>query len=148
MLWTGCTGYGKATKCPRAFSLQTENADLAPMKKIYHLSTCTTNQRILRELKPGRDVILQDIKTEPMTAAQIDSLKKLAGSYEALFSRVALKYRKLGLHEKKLTEKDYRKYILEEYTFLRRPVIVVGDHIFIGNAAKSVAAAKAALAGE
>jgi arsenate reductase len=118
------------------------------MKKIYHLSTCTTNQRILRELKPGRNVILQDIKTEPMTAAQIDSLKKLAGSYEALFSRVALKYRKLGLHEKKLTEKDYRKYILEEYTFLRRPVIVVGDHIFIGNAAKSVAAAKAALAGE
>ena len=117
------------------------------MKKIYHLSTCTTNQRILKELKPGKDVVLQDIKTQPMTAAQVDAMKKLAGSYEALFSRVALKYRKLGLHEKKLTEKDYRRYILEEYTFLRRPVIVVGEQIFIGNAPKTVAAAKKALAG-
>ena len=93
------------------------------MKKIYHLATCTTNQRILRELKPGSDVILQDIKTEPITAKQIDEMKKLAGSYEALFSRVAMKYRSMGLNQMKLEEKDYRNYILQEYTFLKRPIV-------------------------
>ncbi|HNR48659.1 MAG TPA: ArsC/Spx/MgsR family protein [Bacteroidia bacterium] len=115
------------------------------MKKIYHLATCTTNQRILRELKPGSDVILQDIKTEPITAKQIDEMKKLAGSYEALFSRVAMKYRSMGLNQMKLEEKDYRNYILQEYTFLKRPVVIVDDKIFIGNAAKTVDAAKKAL---
>jgi arsenate reductase (glutaredoxin) len=115
------------------------------MKKIYHSSTCTTNQRILKEVKPKKDVILQDIKTEPITPAQIDEMKRLAGSYEALFSRVALKYRAMGLHEKELTEKDYRKLILGEYTFLKRPVMIVDNEIFVGNAKKVVEGAKKAL---
>ena len=112
------------------------------MKKIYHLANCTTNQRILKELKPGKDVVMQEIKTEPITAKQLDEMAKLAGSYEALFSRVALKYRAMGLHEMKLTEKDYKKYILQEYTFLKRPVVIVGDQIFVGNSKKTVEAAK------
>jgi len=44
-----------------------------------------------------------------------------------------------------LNEKDYRKYILLEYTFLKRPVIIVDNEIFIGNSKKTVAAAKAAI---
>ena len=115
------------------------------MKKIYHLGTCSTCQRILKELKPGNDFAFQEIKTEKITPAQIDEMKELAGSYESLFSRVALKYRSMGLNEMTLTEKDYRKYILEEYTFLKRPVIIMGKQIFIGNAAKTVASAKAAM---
>ncbi len=115
------------------------------MKKIYHLGSCTTNQRILKEVKPSKDFILQEVKSEPITPAQLDEMKKLAGSYEALFSRVALKYRALKLNEATLTERDYRKYILEEYTFLKRPVIVFDDKIFIGNAPKNIAAAKAAI---
>jgi arsenate reductase (glutaredoxin) len=115
------------------------------MKKIYHLSTCTTCQRILKQWKPGKDVILQDIKTEPITAQQIDRMKELSGSFEALFSRIALKYRSMGLNTKKLTEKDYRKYILEEYTFLKRPVLIIDDKIFIGNSPKNVEAATEAL---
>ena len=119
--------------------------EIALMKKIYHSATCTTCQRILKELKPGKDVEMQDIKTEPITPAQVDAMKKLAGSYEKLFSRVAIKFRSWGLHEKTLTKKDYRKYILEEYTFLKRPVIIVDEQIFIGNSPKNVAAAKEAL---
>lgn len=115
------------------------------MKKIYHSATCTTNQRILKEIKPKKDVVLQDIKTDSITPAQLDEMKKLAGSYEALFSRVAIKYRVMGLHEKELTEKDYRKLILSEYTFLKRPVMIVGDEIFIGNTKKVVESAKQAL---
>jgi arsenate reductase len=89
--------------------------------------------------------MIQDIKTEKITAKQLDEMKKLAGSYEALFSRVAMKYRSMGLNEMELTEKDYRKYILEEYTFLKRPVVVNEDKIFIGNSKKVVEAAKAGM---
>ncbi|MBK9274967.1 MAG: hypothetical protein IPM49_10575 [Flavobacteriales bacterium] len=116
------------------------------MMKIYHLATCTTCQRILKEIPRLKRFELQDIKTQPITARQLDELKKMAGSYEALFSRVALKYRALGLNTMTLTEKDYRAYILQEYTFLKRPVVVIGKDIFIGNAPKVVQAMVAASA--
>ena len=77
------------------------------MKKIYHLSTCTTCQRILKELKPGKEFVMQDIKTEKITSSQLDEMKSLAGSYEALFSRVALKYKTLD--PKPATENEYKK---------------------------------------
>lgn len=115
------------------------------MFKIYHLGNCSTCQRILAELAPGPEVILQEIKSEPITEEQIEQMHSLAGSYESLFSRRAMKYRSMGLNEMELTEEDYRKYILEEYTFLKRPVMVFGDSIFIGNTKKTVAAAKAKL---
>jgi arsenate reductase len=114
--------------------------------KIYHLATCSTCQRILKEIPKLKRFELQDIKTQPITARQLDELKKMAGSYEALFSKIAMKYRSMGLNEMKLTEKDYRKYILQEYTFLKRPVVVVGDQLFIGNAPKTVKAMVAACA--
>lgn len=115
------------------------------MKKIYHLANCTTCQRILKELKPGKDFVLQDIKTEPVTSGQLDEMAALSGSYESLFSRIALKYRSMGLNEKTLSEKDYRKYILQEYTFLKRPVAILGKNIFIGNSPKNVANLKKAM---
>ena len=115
------------------------------MKKIYHLANCTTCQRILKELKPGKEYLMQDIKTEPITERQIEEMKEMSGSYESLFSRIALKFRAWKLNEKKLTEKDYRKYILEEYTFLKRPVIIIDKEIFIGNSPKNIAAVKKAM---
>lgn len=115
------------------------------MATFYHLATCNTCQRIRTELSLSSEVELREIKSSPLTEAEVDFLKELAGSYEALFSRRARKFRELGLHEKELTEEDYRKYLLEDYTFLKRPVLVRGEQIFIGNAKKTVQAAKEAL---
>jgi len=117
------------------------------MMHIFHLGNCGTCQRILGEIPKIKRFTLQDIKTEPITAKQLDELKKMAGSYEALFSKIAMKYRSMGLNEMKLTEKDYRKYILEEYTFLKRPTIVIGNEIFIGSAPKTVKAMNEAAKG-
>jgi len=108
------------------------------MKKIYHLGNCSTCKRILSELKLGSDVVLQDIKEEKITAAQLAEMAKLAGSYEKLFSRVAMKYRILGLDKMELKENDYKKYILEEYTFLKRPTIISGNKIFIGSTKSTI----------
>jgi len=112
------------------------------MKKIYHLASCSTCIRIIKELAPKSDVVLQDIKTEKITEIQLSEMKKLAGSYESLFSRRAMKYKSLGLNDVTLTEDDYKNYILNEYTFLKRPVIIVEDEIFVGNSKKVVELAK------
>jgi len=112
------------------------------MKKLYYLSTCNTCQRIIKELGGLEDFDQQNVKEKPVTKKQIDELKKMAGSYEALFNRRSMKYRSMELANKELTEKDYRELISEEYTFLKRPVLVIEDEIFIGNAKKTVAAAK------
>lgn len=117
------------------------------MKKIYHLSTCSTCVRILKDIEAEKnDFELQDIKTEPITASQIDEMAKMSGSYESLFSRRAMKFKSMGLKDKTLTEKDYRQLILDEYTFLKRPVTIIDDQIFVGNAASTVEAVKKALA--
>ncbi|MFT4601211.1 MAG: arsenate reductase [Arenicella sp.] len=115
------------------------------MDKCYYLKTCSTCQRILKEWDLNENVVLQNIKTEQMTPQQVDEMISLAGSAEALFSRKAMKYRAMGLNEKSLTEKDYRQLIIDEYTFLKRPVLILGDQIFIGNSKTVVAGAKAAL---
>lgn len=108
------------------------------MQKIYHLSTCKTCQRIIKTLHEGKGFDMQDIKTEPITEAQLEQMHDMAGSYEALFTRRSRKYRAWGLHEKELGEADYKRLILEEYTFLKRPVVIIDDQIFIGNAKKTV----------
>lgn len=116
------------------------------MRKFYYLSTCSTCSRIIKTLDlENRQVEFQDIKSQPLTGEQLDELKALSGSYESLFSRRSMKFRPMGLHEKELSEKDYRELILKEYTFLKRPVLVLDQQIFVGNAAKTVDAALTAL---
>jgi arsenate reductase len=83
----------------------------------------------------------REIKSKAISKKEVDLMKKMAGSYEKLFSRRAMKYRQWGLHEKKLSESDYRDLITKEYTFLSRPVVILEDEIFVGNSKKVVAAA-------
>ena len=108
------------------------------MKKIYHLKTCDTNRRILKEMDTS-EFILQEIKTEPITVKQLDEIYALTNSYEALFSKRAKKYKEIDLKNQALTEADYRQLILDEYTFLKRPVIINENQVFVGNKKKQVA---------
>ncbi len=115
------------------------------MKKIYHLATCQTCQKIIAEVKPGKEFVLQNIKEEKITATQLDDMKKLAGSYDALFTKRSMKFRAWNLQAKELTEKDKRDLILKEYTFLKRPVFMIGNDIFIGNAKATIESIKKAI---
>lgn len=112
------------------------------MKKVYYLKTCSTCSRILKELNLSSDFILQDIKTEEITVKQLEEMKELAGSYEALFSRKAKLYKEMDLKSQNLEERDYKHYILDHYTFLSRPVIIYNNQIFVGNSKNVVEHAK------
>ncbi len=112
---------------------------LSPMKTIFYLPSCSTCVRIMNELGVDDQWEHRDIKGDPITEVELTKMHDLAGSYEALFSRRAMKFRAWGLHEKELSEKDYKELILKEYTFLKRPVVFVNDKIFVGNSKKVVA---------
>jgi arsenate reductase-like glutaredoxin family protein len=108
------------------------------MKKAYYLKTCDTCKRIIKSLPNTDGMILQDIKENPITVKELEELYKLSGSYEKLFSKRAKLYKERGLKDEKLSEQDFKQFILEHYTFLNRPVFVVDDKIFIGNNSKTI----------
>lgn len=110
------------------------------MHKLYYLKSCSTCQRIIKELGISSETFdFQNIKEQNLSPQQLDDLKEKTKSYEALFSRKATKYKELGLKDKPLSESDYRNYILEEYTFLKRPVFVINNEVFVGNAKETIA---------
>ena len=118
---------------------------LIVLKKIYYLKTCNTCTKILKYVNPSEDVELQEIKSIPLTNQQVEELKSLSGSFESLFNKRSQLYKKYDLKNKNLREDDFKSYLLEHYTFLKRPVIVVGKEVFIGNSKSTVEAAKKAL---
>ncbi|WP_394774948.1 arsenate reductase family protein [Flavobacterium sp.] len=103
------------------------------MNKIYYLATCDTCRKIIKSLPKDNDLVFHDIKQNPITEAELEEMYELAGSYEVLFSKKAQLYKSMDLKNQSLTEADYKKYILEHYTFLSRPVFIINDKIYIGN---------------
>ena len=112
------------------------------MKKIYHLKTCDTNKRILKEIKAViseekfNKFTFQEIKTESITVSQLEEMYAFTKSYEALFNKRAKRYKLLK--DNNLNEQDFKQLILDEYTFLKRPVIIFDDEIFVGNSKKEI----------
>jgi len=108
------------------------------MNKIYYLASCDTCRKIIKSLPEGHDLVFHDIKQNPISAEELEEMHKLSGSYEALFSRKAQLYKSMDLKNKSLTEDDYKKHILEHYTFLSRPVFIINNHIYIGNSQQNI----------
>ncbi|KVV13297.1 arsenate reductase family protein [Flavobacterium sp. TAB 87] len=108
------------------------------MNKIYYLASCDTCRKIIKNLPQGIELEYHDIKQDPISEKELEELHQLAGSYEALFSKKAQLYKSMDLKNKTLTESDYKKYILEHYTFISRPVFIIDGKIYIGNSKKNI----------
>lgn len=108
------------------------------MKKIFYLASCDTCKKILNEINNLSDFELREIKQPPISEQELEELYSFSQSYEKLFSKRAQLYKQWDLKNKNLTENDFKKYILEHYTFLARPVIIFNNQLFIGNSKKVV----------
>jgi arsenate reductase len=106
--------------------------------KIYYLASCDTCRKIIKSLPKTANLEYHDIRQNPITETELDEMYQLSGSYEALFSKKAQLYKSMDLKNKSLTEADFKKYILEHYTFLSRPVFIIDSRIYIGNSQKNV----------
>jgi arsenate reductase len=116
------------------------------MDIIYYLASCDTCRKIIKSLPKEHDFKFHDIKQDPITVEELEKMRELSGSYEALFSKKAVLYKSMDLKNKSLTEDDYKKYILEHYTFLSRPVFIIKDKIYIGNTQQNMLQVMKALA--
>lgn len=103
------------------------------MDTIYYLASCDTCRKIIKSLPKDNKLVFRDIRENPITIEELEAMRELSGSYEALFSKKAQLYKSMGLKNQSLTEADYKKYILEHYTFLSRPVFIIEGKIYIGN---------------
>jgi arsenate reductase len=92
------------------------------------------------------DLQLIDIKKEMYSVNDIAEMCRLAGSYEALFSKRSQTFVALGLKDKIKSDADYGIYLPQDYTFLKRPILVYDENIFIGNDKKTDEAVKSFLA--
>lgn len=108
------------------------------MNTIYYLSSCDSCRKIIKSLPENHNLVFRDIRQNPITEEELEQMYRLAGSYEALFSKKAQLYKSLDLKNKSLSEADYKKYILEHYTFLSRPVFILNNSIYIGNSQQNI----------
>ncbi|MBC7440439.1 MAG: arsenate reductase [Flavobacterium sp.] len=108
------------------------------MNKVYYLASCDTCRKIIKSLPKDNNLVFHDIKQNPISSDELEEMKSLSGSYESLFSKKSQLYKSLDLKNKSLNEEDYKKYLLEHYTFLSRPVFIINDKIFIGNSQQNI----------
>ncbi len=106
--------------------------------KIYYLASCDTCRKIIKSLPNSDRLQFHDIRQNPITETELEEMYQLSGSYEALFSKKAQLYKSMDLKNKNLTEDDFKKYLLQHYTFLSRPVFIIDDKIYIGNGQKNI----------
>jgi arsenate reductase len=119
---------------------------LTIMNKIYYLASCDTCRKIIKSLPKDHNLTFHDIKQDPITTEELEEMYQLSGNYEALFSKKAQLYKSMDLKNKSLTEADFKKYILEHYTFLSRPVFIIDGKIYIGNSQQNMLQVMKALA--
>ena len=106
--------------------------------KIYYLASCDTCRKIIKSLPNPEKLEYHDIRQNPITVEALEEMYSISGSYEALFSKKAQLYKSMDLKNRSLTEEDFKKYILEHYTFLSRPVFIINNKIYIGNSQQNM----------
>ena len=114
------------------------------MKKVLYLSTCNTCKRIISEVNT-EGFELQDTKKTPATKEDIEFLIQHVDTYEDLINRRAQLWQKRGLKNQNLSEDDFKALLLEHYSFIKRPIFIDGEKVFIGNSKKVVNALKSHL---
>lgn len=113
------------------------------INKIFYLSTCSTCKEILKEINNLDSFELIDLKKQLINEEELDWLYSKTNSYEALFSKRSRNYS--AIKDSLTTDEDYKKAILTDYTFLKRPVIIYNDLLFIGSEKDTKAKIKAVL---
>jgi arsenate reductase len=112
-------------------------AKTATLYWLPHCSTCQKAKAFL-EAKGVTFTTIVDIKATPLSKQQVLALVEGIGSAEALFSKRAMKFRSLGLHEQTLSSEDLITHMSTEYTFIKRPVVVFEEDgcVFAGFSTK------------
>ncbi|HCR76117.1 MAG TPA: arsenate reductase family protein [Chryseobacterium sp.] len=109
------------------------------MKKVFYLNTCSTCKKIMAEFDL-KDWELREIKKTPVTKEELAEMYEKTNSYQALFSKKSTQIKQRDIDVKSLSEDGFKDLLLDHYSFLKRPVFMTDDNIFVGNEKKNVEA--------
>ena len=112
------------------------------MNRLYYLSTCSTCKKILNSWKLNKSIKLIDVKKNPVSLKELAYMYSLSKNYEELFNKRALLFREIKKDSKNITEEVYKELILKHYSFLKRPILIINNTLFIGNSKETVLSAK------
>lgn len=107
------------------------------MQKVFYLKTCGTCTKILKKFDLS-DWELRELKTSPLTQNELAEMYQRTNSYVALFSRRSTQIKLREIDVNSLEEEDFKTLLLDHYSFLKRPVFLTDDQIFIGNEKKNI----------
>lgn len=105
-----------------------------------YLSTCSTCKRIMQLLPKHKDLNFRDVKVNPLSLEEVRQLAALSGSFTALINKRSQQFKISGISSKDLTEAQSEQLLVTHYSYLARPILVIGSEIFIGNSSATVAA--------
>ena len=108
------------------------------MRVFYYLSSCSTCKKIENQLTLGESVKKIDIKKKKLTKQELKTLHEKVGNYEGLINKRAQLFKQRNIDYKKLEEKDFKNLLLEHYTFIKRPILMYDEKIFVGNSPKTI----------
>ena len=108
------------------------------MRVFYYLSSCSTCKKIENQLSLGESVKKIDIKKKKLTEEDLKILFEKVGNYESLINKRAQLFKQRNIDYKNLEEKDFKNLLLEHYTFIKRPILIYDDKVFVGNSSKTI----------
>lgn len=101
-------------------------------------STCRKARELL--LQNGLEVTERDFFQETFTDNEIRTLATMVGT-ENIFARRSPSLKKMGLADKELSDDAMVNLMLQEPKLVRRPLLKVGDKLWVGGSNAAVEAA-------
>ena len=100
----------------------------------YWLENCSTCQKAKRFLERHdlKNFEIRDIKENPLSRDEVVKLSVMLGGADNLFSRRAVKYREMKLDERELSDAEMIDLMATDYTFLKRPILVINGKATAG----------------
>jgi arsenate reductase len=107
-----------------------------------YLSTCSTCVRIIKELGIQDVDYLQDVKQHQITSEQLAFLYAHTKSYEALINKRGRVYAQLKKEGADFSEAVFKRLLEQEYSCLKRPILIWNNIVYLGNSKATVAQMK------
>ncbi len=107
--------------------------------KLYWMPNCSTCQKAASwlERRGVKVTEFRDIKENSLSRVEVEELVKMLGGPGELFSKRAVKYREMKLNEREVLLAEMMELMTDEYTFLKRPIMVIDGKAVAGFFEKS-----------
>lgn len=103
--------------------------------------------RIIKSLGIEDAYFLQNVKEQMTSPEQLDFLYNFTNSYEGLINKRGRVFAQMKREKAVFSETVYKALLENEYSCLKRPILIWDNKVFLGNAKATVVKMKAALNG-